>query len=99
MPQIHDSNPVMDNNFITVNCIEKKKRGRELHNFFKYVLNYFEHNVDNTMVVKADGWKGGISPPPSPLPKRSPVSSLDTSVTRLGDLLDFGPLFKAFGNN
>ena len=64
MPQIHDSNPVMDNNFITVNCIEKKKRGRELHNFFKYVLNYFEHNVDNTMVVKADGWKGGISPPP-----------------------------------
>ena len=22
-----------------------------------------------------------------------------TSVTRLGDLLDFGPLFKAFGNN
>ena len=66
MPQIHDSNPVMDNNFITVNCIEKKKRGRELHNFFKYVLNYFEHNVDNTMVVKADGWKGGISPPFSP---------------------------------
>ena len=64
MPQIHDLNPVMDNNFITVNCIEKKKRGRELHNFFKYVLNYFEHNVDNTMVVKADGWKGGISPPP-----------------------------------
>ena len=23
----------------------------------------------------------------------------NTSVTRLGDLLDFGPLFKAFGNN
>ena len=22
-----------------------------------------------------------------------------TSVTRLGDLLDFGPIFKAFGNN
>ena len=22
-----------------------------------------------------------------------------SSVTRLGDLLDFGPLFKAFGNN
>ena len=25
--------------------------------------------------------------------------SLATSVTRLGDLLDFGKLFKAFGNN
>ena len=25
--------------------------------------------------------------------------SLTNSVTRLGDLLDFGQLFKAFGNN
>ena len=24
---------------------------------------------------------------------------MDNSVTRLGDLLDFGELFKAFGNN
>ena len=24
---------------------------------------------------------------------------LDASVTRLGDLLDFGQIFKAFGNN
>ena len=27
------------------------------------------------------------------------VWSLYTSVTRFGDLLDFGQLFKAFGNN
>ena len=25
--------------------------------------------------------------------------SVEASVTRLGDLLDFGPLFKEFGNN
>ena len=33
--------------------------------------------------------------------KMIPLSygSTPTSVTRLGDLLDFGQLFKAFGNN
>ena len=32
--------------------------------------------------------------------ERVRVSARSTSsVTRLGDLLDFGPLFKAFGNN
>ena len=28
---------------------------------------------------------------------RSTTANIVTSVTRLGDLLDFGPLFKAFG--
>ena len=36
------------------------------------------------------------------LPKNStrfPMQHLGNSVTRLGDLLDFGQLYKAFGNN
>ena len=27
------------------------------------------------------------------------LATITASVTRLGDLLDFGPFFKAFGNN
>ena len=30
---------------------------------------------------------------------RFDINQVATSVTRLGDLLEFGPLFKAFGNN
>ena len=29
---------------------------------------------------------------------RRMVGTVETSVTRLGDILDFGQLFKAFGN-
>ena len=38
---------------------------------------------------------------PISLPYSAPPSQFlsPTSVTRLGDLLDFGHLFKAFGNN
>ena len=31
--------------------------------------------------------------------RKGPPGGVGTSVTRLGDLLDFGALFKAFGSN
>ena len=37
--------------------------------------------------------------PPPTLPTAQYQLSISTSVTRSGDLLDFGPIFEAFGKN
>jgi len=57
------------------------------------------HRLEDHHLQKDQAWstsdEGGAAAP-SRFNKNKTVI---ISVTRLGDLLDFGPLFKAFGNN
>ena len=73
----------------TLNCVEKakikKKRGREWP-FFRKEGNFFKDCIKHHIFNNSRHTKC----------TRRRCST--TSVTRLGNLLDFGELFKAFGN-
>ena len=55
---------------------------------YKWMPNSLNHGIHLRVQI-------GIAP----LLKRWDLDKVEVGVTRLGDLLDFGQLFKAFGNN